>query len=526
MKGDSYFASGNDYAPARCTIIAMCFLSLAVMPCKAQVQGPKNPTAAIEQFATCLACPGSLWNNLSNVDVSDGSFATTTLSVYSHCFSSQCYTCRGLIASGFGFNIPTTAAISGIVVNIERKADTLNAIIDSVVSLTRNDTIQGVNLSMPATWDTSNHYTNYGNSGYLWGHNWTPAEINLSGFGVLLKMVNHSTTSQVTAYVDNINVTVYYTLPGSPPVAAFGASDTVICPGASVQFTDESSNNPTQWYWQFQGGNPSSSTAQNPLVTYASAGTYTVTMVAADSSGSDTLIKSNYIVVSPNPTIQISNDTSICTGSSVQLEALGGVAYQWAPCAGLSNCVDSITSAQPTTTTIYTVTVTGITGCTATDSVTVSVDSLPPQPVITVSGVMLTSSAAAGNQWKLNDSIIPGATGNEYTATVSGFYSVQVINANGCSSVSNAVQVTVSGVSTTGLPEAGFAIFPNPVSDILQIRVSGINATGCAVYTINGEKIYESLQHAYLNTANFIPGLYFIEIKSAQGTFRARFVKE
>jgi PKD repeat protein len=66
-----------------------------------------------------------------------------------------------------------------------------------------------------------------------------------------------------------------------------------------VSFTDQSTNNPTSWSWSFPGGTPSTSTAQNPTITYNTAGTYSVTLTAANSAGSDPETKTNYITVNP-----------------------------------------------------------------------------------------------------------------------------------------------------------------------------------------------------------------------------------
>jgi PKD repeat protein len=82
-----------------------------------------------------------------------------------------------------------------------------------------------------------------------------------------------------------------------PPVADFSASTTTVTVGQSVTFTDQSTNNPTSWSWTFDGGSPASSTAQNPSVTYNSAGTYAVSLTAANAAGSDTETKTGYITV-------------------------------------------------------------------------------------------------------------------------------------------------------------------------------------------------------------------------------------
>ncbi|MGI4884154.1 MAG: GEVED domain-containing protein [Janthinobacterium lividum] len=71
----------------------------------------------------------------------------------------------------------------------------------------------------------------------------------------------------------------------SPPVAAFSASATTTCSG-SVQFTDQSTNGPTSWLWDF--GDNTSSTLPSPAHTYAAAGTYQVKLTATNATGTST----------------------------------------------------------------------------------------------------------------------------------------------------------------------------------------------------------------------------------------------
>jgi carboxypeptidase T len=59
-----------------------------------------------------------------------------------------------------------------------------------------------------------------------------------------------------------------------PSTADFTANSTTITEGQNVTFTDLSTNNPTSWSWIFAGGTPSTSTDQNPNVTYNTAGTF------------------------------------------------------------------------------------------------------------------------------------------------------------------------------------------------------------------------------------------------------------
>ena len=70
-------------------------------------------------------------------------------------------------------------------------------------------------------------------------------------------------------------------------VAEFSWSPTSPTVGQSVQFTDETTGSPTFWSWSF--GDGSAMTAQNPTHAFSAAGSYTVSLHAANSTGSDSV---------------------------------------------------------------------------------------------------------------------------------------------------------------------------------------------------------------------------------------------
>lgn len=80
------------------------------------------------------------------------------------------------------------------------------------------------------------------------------------------------------------------------PTANFTGSATSGAHPVSITFTDSSTNAPTSWAWTF--GDGGTSTSQNPVHSYAAAGTYTVTLIATNAGGSDTKTRTSYIVVS------------------------------------------------------------------------------------------------------------------------------------------------------------------------------------------------------------------------------------
>ncbi len=77
--------------------------------------------------------------------------------------------------------------------------------------------------------------------------------------------------------------------------ANFAADKLNPCIGEAVQFTDLSTGGVTNRTWSFPGGTPSTSTAVSPSVTYASSGTYTVSLTVSDGVNTNTYTQANYI---------------------------------------------------------------------------------------------------------------------------------------------------------------------------------------------------------------------------------------
>jgi len=113
------------------------------------------------------------------------------------------------------------------------------------------------------------------------------------------------------------------------PVADLSASETLITEGCSVDFTDESLCNTDSWEWTFTGGNPSSSTEQNPQgIVYETAGVYPVSLKASNAWGENTKVYQNFITVSTTalPVVNFTaSDSIVCTGEVVTLTDLSTV---------------------------------------------------------------------------------------------------------------------------------------------------------------------------------------------------------
>ena len=83
----------------------------------------------------------------------------------------------------------------------------------------------------------------------------------------------------------------------SLPKSDFTADRTLIAPGMQVTFTSMASQNTETVEWTFEGGEPAASTETAPVVTYAEAGVYRVTMKAANAEGEAEKIQGGFIVV-------------------------------------------------------------------------------------------------------------------------------------------------------------------------------------------------------------------------------------
>jgi PKD repeat protein len=114
----------------------------------------------------------------------------------------------------------------------------------------------------------------------------------------------------------------YIVVTNATPVAGFNDAPTNIFVTQSVVFTDTSTGSITNWVWNFGDGN-SVTNGSNVSVShaYATAGTYTVSLVVKGAGGSNTNTQPGYVVVYPKPAI----GTTKFSGGSLILSGTSGV---------------------------------------------------------------------------------------------------------------------------------------------------------------------------------------------------------
>jgi Zn-dependent metalloprotease/PKD repeat protein len=115
------------------------------------------------------------------------------------------------------------------------------------------------------------------------------AQNKISGSGDAYAMINNAKWPVYFAAGDR-------TL-GLAPVSDFTADYKTGEAPLDVKYLDLSANSPTSWLWTFQGGNPSTSTQQNPIVKYSTIGTFKVTLTTQNNFGNNTNVKEGYITI-------------------------------------------------------------------------------------------------------------------------------------------------------------------------------------------------------------------------------------
>ena len=92
-----------------------------------------------------------------------------------------------------------------------------------------------------------------------------------------------------------------------PMSANFVADITTPAVGESVQFTNTSTGSPDSFLWGFEGGDPGTSTEENPLVVYGAPGSFDVSLTVTSGTTNSTEVKENYITVVDQTQTQIIN---------------------------------------------------------------------------------------------------------------------------------------------------------------------------------------------------------------------------
>jgi hypothetical protein len=150
----------------------------------------------------------------------------------------------------------------------------------------------------------------------------------------------------------------------------------------------------------------------------------------------------------------------------------------------------------------------------------VTVNPVPPAPVITLSGDTLMSDAPAGNQWYFEGNEIPGANGQFYIPTQSGNYTCTVTLTGCTSTASNQIYVIITSL-TEQLRALTLSIYPNPNSGRFTLKIISpsdqmidlniINSLGLSVYEKKDINVNGILME-HLDLSSLPSGMYMIRL--------------
>ncbi|MER0442894.1 hypothetical protein ABR854_25655, partial [Emticicia sp. W12TSBA100-4] len=234
----------------------------------------------------------------------------------------------------------------------------------------------------------------------------------------------------------------------SLPNAQISGSDNLSCATTSVLRTASGGNS---YLW--------SNGSTNAAVNISTAGTYTVTVTGSNGCTTTTTTTVTNDASLPNAQINGTNNLS-CAVSSVTRTASGGGNYLWSN--GSTNATVNVSAAGT-----YTVTVTGLNGCTATATTTVTNDGSLPNVQITGSNNLscattnVIRTASGGGSYLWSNGLGTNATA---TITAAGTYTVTVTGSNGC-----------TATATTTVTNDGS--LPN-------VQITGSNNLSCATTNV------------------------------------------
>jgi len=252
-----------------------------------------------------------------------------------------------------------------------------------------------------------------------------------------------------------------FSVSSNHPSTCFNQKDTLIAvPSPAGTYTYSWSNGAT-------------TASITPVITANTVLTVTITNI----NNCKSIISSSVNVLSL-PTIN-TNTASVCNGQTATLTGNGGTSYTWTPAATLSSGGISTTSvsANPTTTTNYTISGTGANTCIGVNTTTVVVN---PLPTVTVNSATvcngtnttLTANGATTYSWSTSQS------GNSISVTPSSTtsYTVTGTNGSGCKNTAVAT-VSVNPVPTINtVPTISSSYCSASTGSITGIGITGVGA--------------------------------------------------
>ena len=289
--------------------------------------------------------------------------------------------------------------------------------------------------------------------------------------------------------------------------------DVTVCAGDSVVLTATGGyvNAEYIWYTQPTGGSPIFT--GNNFKIAATTNTY---FVSAKALGTESSRNSLNVTAVAKPILNLGADITACEQTTLDVSStIGDVIWNDNSTAKTLTVTKSGT---------YWAKAVNSNNCMVVDSINVIINELPNTPVISVNGSILSSSNTTGNQWFKDTVLIPNATMQTYTATVSGAYTVKTTNpTTGCvSRRSSSVGMMILGLDES-LAANEFKVYPNPNDGKFNLKFNLTKRANVKIRVTSmlGQVVYENMlmdfegMHAEeIDLANFNNGQYIVNVFS------------
>lgn len=328
--------------------------------------------------------------------------------------------------------------------------------------------------------------------------------------------------------------------PTTPPAVSIAVSpNDTVCSADPVTFTATPSNAGTNpaYQWKLNGVNVGTNSPTYSPVSIASNDVIVVEITSSEVCASTPNATSNAITMEVTPStpaavsITADND-SVCGGTSITFTATpvnGGLTpnYQWKVNGSNVGANSSTFTATLVSNDVVTVEMTSSEVCA--DPATAVSNQIQPflypaplKPVITKTGLQMNSSVAATKyQWYLNGNILPNDTLPSIAPVISGSYTIEITDANGCKITSDPFNFVYNiGLNEYAL-NSDIRVFPNPNNGITNLLIdSEFNGEVSIMVTdVLGNVIHEQILNKdtqkleySINITEAANGMYFVQV--------------
>lgn len=359
-------------------------------------------------------------------------------------------------------------------------------------------------------------------------------------------------------------------------VADFSGSARIICAGESVDFSDFSYNGIVQRIWIFEGGQPTTTTLQNPTIEYNTPGIYSVSLAASDGSNTVSTTKAGYIRVLDTAYASLPFTEGFETTATLNSDPdanwysdnlYGDIDWEITDIASFSGdqsaYVHGYESLPQESEFLY--------------SQTFDLSGMENNATITFKYACAQRSSASddrlrvyisrdcGVSWNLRNNLsgadlytVPGSVQEEFVpgsqdewreATVEGIIPLyftphfrvrfEFVSQNGNNIFID--DINIRDITTVSVEEAlktareSIKLYPNPASSAITVEINNLrSATTISLYDMTGRKIRDVYSETSFTSGSVFDmdvsdlpgGMYFLQFASRDGSFSKKFIVE